>query len=181
MYRLSTSVPYLIARLGIRTGDLFTQVIRQDGLTLQMYRVLAALTEESRALRLGELAALTSADLSTLSRVVAEMHRRGYVLRQRPETDQRSLQVSLTDLGRQLVGKYIPVASHYEKVAVGSLSPEATQALRTLLAELYQNIGQIEAQIADGTIQTLIEGGGKRRISRTLSDEREAAAEPIER
>src|ERR1700719_3082580 len=39
MYRLSNSFPYLMARLGIRMGDLFVQVVKREGLSLQMYRV----------------------------------------------------------------------------------------------------------------------------------------------
>ena len=72
MYRFSNSLPYLLARLGVRMGDLFARVIRHERLTLPMYRVLAALSEQGRPLRLGEIAELTSADVSTLSRIVAE-------------------------------------------------------------------------------------------------------------
>ena len=96
MYRLSNSLPYLLARVGIRMGDLFVRVVKQEGLTLPMYRVLASLAEQEQPLRLVELSALTSADLSTLSRFVADMHKAGFVSRERPANDQRSLQVELT-------------------------------------------------------------------------------------
>ncbi|WP_371422129.1 MarR family winged helix-turn-helix transcriptional regulator [Tardiphaga sp.] len=161
MYRLSKSFPYLIARLGIRTGDLFARVIKRDGLSLQMYRVLAALTEEDRPLRLGELAALTSADLSTLSRVVADLHRRGVLLRQRPEHDQRSLQVSLTDQGRMLAARYMPVAAHFEQLATTNLSSADTQALKDILRQLYENLDLIEAKVSQGEIDAIIEGTEK--------------------
>ena len=105
MYRLSNSLPYLLARLGVRMGDLFVQVVGKDGLTLPKYRVLAALAEQGRPLRLGELAALTSAEMSTLSRLIADMHRDGIVFRERPQNNQRSLQVSLTPHGAALLRK----------------------------------------------------------------------------
>ncbi len=161
MYRLSNSFPYLIARLGIRTGDLFTRVIKRDGLSLQMYRVLAALSEEDRPLKLGELAALTSADLSTLSRVVADLHRRGVVWRERPEHDQRSLQVTLTDEGRMLAAKYMPVAAHYEQMIITNLSCDEARVLKAALYQLYDNLDLIEAQLEQGEIDALIASNEK--------------------
>lgn len=156
MYRLSTSFPYLLARLGIRMGDLFVRVIKRDGLSLQMFRVLAALTEEGRALKLGELAALTSADLSTLSRMIGEMHRRGIVFRERPEDDQRSLRVTLTEHGRALAARYMPIAAHYEEVATSSLTASEAKALKAALMRLYDNLDQLEAEIASGEIDALL-------------------------
>lgn len=156
MYRLSQSFPYLLARLGMRMGDLLTQVVKRDGLTLQMYRVLAALSEEDRPLKLGEIAALTSADLSTLSRLIAEMHRRGIVLRERPENDQRSLSVTLTDQGRILAARYMPVAQHYEEVATSVLTAEEAEALKATMVRLYENLDQLDAELASGAIDALI-------------------------
>lgn len=156
MYRLSQSFPYLLARLGMRMGDLLTQVVKRDGLTLQMYRVLAALSEEDRPLKLGEIAALTSADLSTLSRLIAEMHRRGIVLRERPENDQRSLSVTLTDQGRVLAARYMPVAQHYEEVATSILTAEEAEALKATMVRLYENLDQLDAELASGAIDALI-------------------------
>src|SRR5262245_52203540 len=102
MYRLSNSLRYLLARVGIRMGDLFVRVVKKEGLTLPMYRVLAALAEQDRPLRLVELSALTSADLSTLSRLVADMHKAGFVSRERPANDQRGLQVAPTPTAYEL-------------------------------------------------------------------------------
>ncbi len=155
MYRLSNSFPYLLARLGIRMGDLFAQVIKKEGLSLHMYRVIAGLAEEGRALKLGELASLTSVDLSTLSRIVAEMHRRGIVLRERPENDQRSLQVTLTARGEELAARYMPVAAHYEQVATNSLTAAEVSTLKATLIQLYQSLDQLEAEIRDSKIDAL--------------------------
>lgn len=155
MYRLSNSFPYLLARLGIRMGALFEDVVKREGLTLQMYRVLAALSEEGRPLKLVELAALTSADVSTLSRVVADMGKKGILRRERPENDQRSLQVTLTAVGEELVARYAPVAAHYEEIAISSLSPAAAEQLKTTLVQLYANLDQLEREIHDGTIDRL--------------------------
>lgn len=156
MYRLSNSLPYLLARVGVRMGDLFVRVARKEGLTLPMYRVVAALAEQQRPLRLNELSALTSGDLSTLSRLVAEMHKAGLVSRERPENDQRSLQVQLTPSGRELYERYMPVAAYYEEIATGALSQKEAVALKAVLNSLFDNLDRIEAEIDSGEIEKLI-------------------------
>jgi DNA-binding MarR family transcriptional regulator len=153
MYRFSNSLPYLLARLGVRMGDLFTRVIRHEKLTLPMYRVLAALSEQGHPLRLGEIAELTSADVSTLSRVVAEMSRAGLLTRDRPENDQRSLQVVLTPKGAELAGRLMPLAAYYEEVATGGMSAKEAAELKRVLVELYKNIDRLEQEVEAGSIK----------------------------
>jgi DNA-binding MarR family transcriptional regulator len=156
MYRLSNSLPYLLARVGVRMGDLFVRVAKKEGLTLPMYRVVAALAEQQHPLRLNELSALTSGDLSTLSRLVSEMHKAGLVSRERPENDQRSLQVQLTPAGRELYERYMPVAVYYEQIATGGLSQKEAAALKAVLNSLYENLDRIEGEIDSGEIEKLI-------------------------
>ena len=45
LYRLSNSFPYLLNRVGVRIGELFSQRLKTYGMTLPMYRVLASLWE----------------------------------------------------------------------------------------------------------------------------------------
>jgi MarR family transcriptional regulator, organic hydroperoxide resistance regulator len=156
MYQLSNSLPYLLARVGIRMGELFVRVVKKEGLTLPMYRVLAALAEQARPLRLVELSALTSADLSTLSRLVADMHKAGFVSRERPANDQRSLQVELTAVGQELYERFMPLAAHYEDVATGDLSRKDAAALKATLNSLYDNLDRLEAEVESGEIAKLI-------------------------
>ena len=153
MYRFSNSLPYLLARLGVRMGDLFVRVIRHEKLTLPMYRVLAALSEQGHPLRLGEIAELTSADVSTLSRIVAEMSRAGLLTRDRPENDQRSLQVALTPKGAELAGRLMPIAQHYEEVATGAMSAKEAAELKQVLVALYKNLDQLEQEVEGGLIK----------------------------
>ena len=153
MYRFSNSLPYLLARLGVRMGDLFTRVIRHEKLTLPMYRVLAALSEQGHPLRLGEIAELTSADVSTLSRIVAEMSRVGLLTRDRPENDQRSLQVALTPRGAELAERLMPLAAYYEEVVTGNMSAKESAELKRVLVELYHNIDRLEQEVEAGLIK----------------------------
>jgi DNA-binding MarR family transcriptional regulator len=140
-------LPYLLARLGVRMGELFARELKRDGLTLPMYRVLAFLAEENGVRRLGDLAVLTVMEMSTLSRLVAAMQRDGLVTRARPESDQRSLHVGLTEAGKALVARLQPRAAYYEQVAAGDFSAAEIEALKATLNAIYGNVDRLEAEL----------------------------------
>jgi hypothetical protein len=54
MYRLTDAFPYLITRVGVRMGELFSRRLESYGVTLPMYRVMAALWQRGNQ-RLGDL------------------------------------------------------------------------------------------------------------------------------
>ena len=83
MYRLTDAFPYLIARVGVRMAELFAKRLESFGVTLPMYRVMAALWQRGGQ-RLGDLSEMTSVEISTLSRLVGVMQRRGLLSRRRP-------------------------------------------------------------------------------------------------
>lgn len=147
VYRFSTSLPYLLARLGVRMGELFSRELARDGLTLPMYRVLAALAEQGAPQRLGELAALTSVEASTLSRLLGQMQRMGLVTRERPEANQRSLAVDLAPRGIAMAARLIPRAAHYEEVATGDLSPQEVASLKAALQRVDANLVHLERDL----------------------------------
>lgn len=160
---MTNSLPHLLARVGVRLGDLFVRVGQKEGLTAPMCRVLAALAEETRPLRLGELGARTSTDLWTLSRLVADMDRGGLVSQHWPTQDPPSLQVELTASGRELYERLIPIAAHCEDVATGELSSTDATALKGTLSLLYDNLDRIEEEIESGEIHKLIKPKSKRQ------------------
>ncbi len=113
MYRFSNSLPYLLDPARRADGrSVCPRRPSREGLTLPMYRVLAALAEQgqSAAARRNRRADL-GRHVSTLSRIVAEMSRAGLLTRDRPENDQRSLQVALTPKGAELAGRLMPIAA----------------------------------------------------------------------
>ena len=75
-YRLTTSFPYLVRRVGLRIGELFDRAVESHGVDVSMYRVMAALAEMDGQ-QLGQLARVTTIELSTLSRLVGTMVTRG--------------------------------------------------------------------------------------------------------
>jgi DNA-binding MarR family transcriptional regulator len=146
LYRLSNSFPYLLNRVGVRMGELFSRRIAPFGVTLPMYRVMAALWENGDQ-RLSDLATVTTAEISTLSRLIGEMKRKGLVTRSRLEDNGRTVAINLTSKGRLLVEELMPIAVHFEDVAVRDFSESEVSRLKVVFREIYQSLGSIEPEI----------------------------------
>ena len=143
-FDLTRYLPYLINRTGVRIANVFTEAIRDQGVTLPMWRVLAAL-DHADGQRISDLAALTSIDVSTLSRLLDVMQEKGLTERRRSnEGDARVVKVYATEAGHGLTARIIPLARHCEAVALKGLSAEEVRALKAMLARVYANIAALE-------------------------------------
>jgi DNA-binding MarR family transcriptional regulator len=157
LYRLTKSLPYLLNRVGVQMGELFSRRIAGFGVTLPMYRVMAALWETGDQ-RLGDLAAMTTIELSTLSRLVGEMKRRGLVSRSRLKDNGRTVAINLAPKGRTLVEQLMPIAIHFEEVAVRNFSSKNISELKMVLEEIHLSLKSLEPEIK--------EADAKRRTAR---------------
>lgn len=139
-YRFTDAFPYLLNRVGVLMGEGFAEELAADGLTLQMYRVLAVL-QERHQLSLGELAKLLRIEMSTLSRLVTTLKKRGMLERSRLETDGRTVSIILTEEGMSLLTTLlIPRAKYWEKKAIEGLSSSEIEALKMTLNRIYANL-----------------------------------------
>ena len=146
LYRLSNSFPYLLNRVGVRMGELFSRRIAPYGVTLPMYRVMAALWETGDQ-RLIDLAAVTTTEMSTMSRLVGAMKRKGLVTRSRLEDNARTVAINLTAKGKSLVEELMPIAVHFEEVAVSDFAEAEISRLKVVFREIYESLGSIEPEI----------------------------------
>ena len=147
LYQLTDSFPYLLNRVGVRIGELFSQRLALFDATLPMYRVLAALWERPDQ-RLSDLSEMTTIEISTLSRLVGTMKRKGWVSRRRLEDNGRTVAINLTPRGRALTEELIPIAIHFEAVAIRNQTPEQVASIKEALADAYECLNELEAEIA---------------------------------
>lgn len=90
----------LVMRVLLRTSG--ADLMREQGMTTTDYGVLMRLSEaENRTLRLTDLAAGAQQSLSAISRTVGRLEAEGYVRREKSESDARSFNAVLTDIGLQ--------------------------------------------------------------------------------
>ena len=148
LYRLTNSLPYLLNRAGVRMGELFSRRIAGYDVTLPMYRVMAALKETGDQ-RLGDLAFMTSIEISTLSRLIGAMKRKGLVSRKRLEDNARTVAINLTAKGKTLVEELIPIAMYFEEVAIRGVTKGSVGDLKTTLEQIYTSLGSIEPEIVE--------------------------------
>jgi DNA-binding MarR family transcriptional regulator len=142
-FALADFVPYLLNRAGVKIGLAFGRDIAPLGVTLPMWRVMVALWENDDQ-RLGEIAERTSIDISTLSRLLVSLQRKQYIVRRRSGADGRALSVSLTERGRAMTERIIPIASHYEDVATRTMKEREMRLLKQMLIKLFSNIQTLD-------------------------------------
>lgn len=142
--QLGDLVPHLLNRAGVTLAHSFSRELDRFGISLPMWRVMAALLEDGEQ-RLGDLARITSIELSTLSRIAAAMQGRGLVTRRRSGQDARAVLVALTPEGREQAETIVPLAVDWENAAVAGMSEDEVRTLKGLLHRMCGNM------VADGT------------------------------
>ena len=147
MFELKHYLPYLVNRAGALLAARANRDLRKLDLSLQMWRVLAALHHEDRQ-RVGHLAELTSIDISTLSRVIGSMEKKGLAERRReaesgPSGDQRAVTVALTPDGRAAAEEFIPIAAEYESVALEGFADDEIVRLKAYLTRMFKNLERL--------------------------------------
>ncbi|WP_428394251.1 MarR family winged helix-turn-helix transcriptional regulator [Lichenicoccus sp.] len=148
-YRLTDSVAYLLNRAGTRSAELFARRLVPYGITVSMHRVLVALHDQHDQ-SLSDLSAMTSIEISTLSRMVSTMMRHDLVSRERLGSDGRTVTISLTGAGQTLAKQVIPLAIHQEQIGLRSLDPEVVEQLKRSLIAFYENLDTLEDELRSG-------------------------------
>jgi DNA-binding MarR family transcriptional regulator len=136
---LGNYLPYLINRVGFALVESFSATLEPHGLSIDMWRVLAALSNNGGQ-RQVDLSSMTSIDVSTMSRLVTRLVRAGLATRSRSEQSSREVVVALSPKGRALVAKLIPVANDLEDIAVRGIPAKELAVVKRLLTRMYGNL-----------------------------------------
>ena len=138
--RFSDYLPYLINRVGwLLVIDFGQNTLARYQLSIPTWRVLAALAEHDGQRQI-DLAASTSIDVSTLSRVVTRMVKMGLVTRTRSATNNREVTVRLTPKGAAVLARVIPHAIELEARTISGVSAKDLNVVRRSLRRMYQNL-----------------------------------------
>lgn len=155
MFELSDYLPYLLNRAGSRIAESYSRRLKQEhGITLAMWRVLASLHHRNGQ-RVGELAEMTTIEVSTLSRLLGTMQRKGLLERRRPavhaaDSDARTVAIFLTPNGRALTEEAIPQALRYEASALAGFAAGEADQLKSMLQRLFDNMSRLEDKSQPG-------------------------------
>ena len=148
---LSEFMPYLINRVGAALVERFTaDALRGTQLTIGTWRLLLAMSNHDGT-RQVDLAALTSIEVSTVSRLVTRLVQRGLVSRTRSANSNREVVVSLTPKGRALVAGLVPVAAALEQAATRGVPAKELAAVKRVLRRMHANLtANSEWRMANG-------------------------------
>ena len=124
-----------VKELDRRTLD----IARTYGLSFSQFMVLEALYSKVN-LSIGEVREAILSSVGTISLVVKNLEKMGYVKRKTDENDKRVSILSLTDEGRAVIEKVIPENEAMIYDYMKDLSEEETATLLSLLKKLGANI-----------------------------------------
>jgi DNA-binding MarR family transcriptional regulator len=137
---LGDYLPYLVNRLGGAVAAQFSaDPLARHDLGIEMWRVMAALASTGGQRQI-DLADLTSIEASTLSRLISRMMRMDIVTRTRSATSSREVTVKLSTKGNALVARLIPIARHFEDIAIAGVPPQDLAITKRCLRRMYENV-----------------------------------------
>lgn len=124
-----------VKELDRRTLD----IARSYGLSFSQFMVLEALYSKGN-LSIGEVREAILSSVGTISLVVKNLEKMGYVKRKTDENDKRVSILSLTDEGRDVIEKVIPENEAMIYDYMKDLNEEETATLLSLIKKLGANI-----------------------------------------
>lgn len=121
-----------IFRLERAVGTIGTMRLRRWNMTLSSFAALGVLDRQPN-LSLAQLSRRCYVKPQTMTRIVAEFERRGYVHRGPAEESERAMALTLTDLGAELVREMSSEVDKVQATLEEALSPEEVTALNAML------------------------------------------------
>jgi len=134
-------LPHLIARLAYQLNADLIEKLRQEGINITRWRILAVLAM-GEGITITEIIDRAMMQQSALSRALMNMVREGYVRRVTHRQDARCAEVYLTDKGRALFDSLNVVVRRREKRLLNGLSPRQVAASFALIRRLSRNMAQ---------------------------------------
>lgn len=130
---------YLLAAASEAASAQFHARVREEGLRVPEWRVLACLHDRDGAM-VTRLAQFALIEQSRLTKIIAQMEDRGLVTRRGDPEDRRRTRVYLSPEGRALAEALVIEARRHEadllKILAGSDGARIKQALRALIDRL---------------------------------------------
>lgn len=113
-FDLAASPGHLLRRCQQFAFDVYAEEVGGDGLTPRQFSVLATVDQNEGASQT-DLVRLTGIDRSTLADMIGRLLKKGFLERERTETDQRANAVRLTPPGRKAMKAQAEAVGRAEK------------------------------------------------------------------
>ena len=145
-FDLDAFLPYRLSVAAARVSRGFAARYRAEfGLTIPEWRVLAHLSAAGGPVSVREIHARVDMDKPKVSRAAARLEKAGHIAKSENAADRRLVALSLTQAGRDLIARIVPVALRYQEELMRDLGGDGValrRALDRLLAADQGNTGQ---------------------------------------
>lgn len=136
-FDLSAFLPYQLAVASSRISREFAERYKAEfGLSIPEWRVLAHLAQ-SDAVSVREIHAKVDMDKSKVSRAAARLEESGMIEKRENPDDRRLLDMRLTQKGRELIARIVPIADQFQSELLQQLGEQAP-AFRAALKNLFE-------------------------------------------
>ena len=136
-------MPYLIAKLAWALNTDLIEKLRQEGINIARWRILAVLAMGD-GITISEIIDRAMMQQSALSRVLMSMEEEEYVRRVPRRDDGRYVDVFLTEKGRALFNSLDTVVRQRQNRLLKGFSAQDTEAAFTLVRRMIGNLGKTE-------------------------------------
>lgn len=131
---------YLLARASSEVSAQFHAHLKQHGLQVAEWRVLATLSDGD-GMTVGELAARALQRQPTMTKTIDRMVRSGLVTRRKGEPDRRQVRIYITPDGRNRVRDALSAAKLHEADVLSDYGPDEARRLKSMLQGLIERNG----------------------------------------
>ena len=146
---LADFLPYLLSTASNAVSHRIAQQYREHfGLKVNEWRVMAVLGDTGKA-KQRDLAKATLLDKVAVNRAVKSLVSRKFVARQDNASDGRSHLLDLTEEGRDVHGKIMPMTRAMERELFSCFTSDERTMLRRLLVEVRQSAGVTDLDAVD--------------------------------
>lgn len=136
---VSNYLLYLLAAASEAASAQFHEQVRQQGLRVPEWRVLACLVDHDGEM-ITRLAEFSLIEQSRLTRIIDQMDERGLVSRRSDAQDKRRVRVYLTAKGKKLSTRLVEQARLHEKEMLADFKSDDGQAIKDALRKLIDGL-----------------------------------------
>ncbi len=146
-YHARDSVGYLVRRAGNLMTTRVEEVFADHEITFAQWLVLMKL-RDGIATTAAEIARDMCHDSGALTRIIDQLAQRGLLERQRGQEDRRTMTLSLTERGLEIVNGLVPTVVGLLNMALADFTYDEAVALTRLLKKLIDGVNAAPAMTA---------------------------------
>lgn len=144
-FLLDESIGFVVNQTALKLRTEMFRRLKPFGLTPEQWSVLDRLAEQD-GISQRELAGRTFKDQPTTARILDKLMALGLVRRNDSTSDRRAFAIVITDSGRELRERILPVAEAMNDDAGRGLSGEERRQLFRMLNHLQENMGRVASK-----------------------------------